>query len=155
MFNDKLPLVVLIFKVLLGKHLGDNTGKPLLCLHKLHLFRERLSEKVHATIPKGIVGGLSSLFFKEIWKNSTRGHGRTCMFVNAHGKQQKSVRQLQYIKNSVLIICHVTFRDCRVHIFSDNLSRNRWMLPVNLPKINLPNVVTHSLELHHLKFALQ
>ena len=59
-------LVVLIFKVLLGKHLGDNTGKPLLYLHKLHLFRERLSEKVHATIPKGIVGGLSSLFFKEI-----------------------------------------------------------------------------------------
>ena len=27
-------------------------------------------------------------------------------------------------RNSVLIISHITFRDCRVHIFSDNLSRN-------------------------------
>ena len=28
------------------------------------------------------------------------------------------------VRNSVLLICHITFRDCRVHIFSDNLSRN-------------------------------
>ena len=28
------------------------------------------------------------------------------------------------VRNSVLIISHVTFRDCRVHILSDNLSRN-------------------------------
>lgn len=77
------------------------------------------------------------------------------MFASAKGKKQKQVRQLQYIRNSVLIICHVVFRDCCVHIFSDNLSRNRCMLPVNLPKINQPKVVTHSLELHHLKFALQ
>ena len=27
-------------------------------------------------------------------------------------------------ENSVLIISHITFRDCRVHIFSDNPSRN-------------------------------
>ena len=27
-------------------------------------------------------------------------------------------------RNSVLIISHITFRDCRVHLFSDNLSRN-------------------------------
>ena len=27
-------------------------------------------------------------------------------------------------RNSVLIISHITFRDCRVHMFSDNLSRN-------------------------------
>ena len=35
------------------------------------------------------------------------------------------------VKNSVLIISHVTFRDRRVHIFSDNLSRNsciQWFL---------------------------
>ena len=29
-----------------------------------------------------------------------------------------------YVRNSVLNISHITFRDCRVHIFSDNLSRN-------------------------------
>ena len=28
------------------------------------------------------------------------------------------------VRNSVLNISHITFRDCRVHIFSDNLSRN-------------------------------
>ena len=27
-------------------------------------------------------------------------------------------------RNSVLNISHITFRDCRVHTFSDNLSRN-------------------------------
>ena len=35
------------------------------------------------------------------------------------------------VRNSVLIISHITFRDCRVHIFSDNLSRNsciQWFL---------------------------
>ena len=30
---------------------------------------------------------LSSMFFKEIWKNATRGHG--LMFVSAKRKQQK------------------------------------------------------------------
>ena len=50
------------------------------------------------------------------------------MFASASGKQQKEVRQLQSlrtaVRNSVLIISHITFRGCRVHIFSDNLSRN-------------------------------
>ena len=32
------------------------------------------------------------------------------------------------IRNSVLIISHITFRDCRLHIFSDNLSRNSYIL---------------------------
>ena len=40
---------------------------------------------MHATIPKGIVGGFS-LFFKEICKNGTRDHG--LMFAIAEGKQQ-------------------------------------------------------------------
>ena len=32
------------------------------------------------------------------------------------------------VKNSVLNIAHITFRDCRVHIFSDDLSRNSCIL---------------------------
>ena len=28
------------------------------------------------------------------------------------------------VKNSVFNISHITFRDCCMHIFSDNLSRN-------------------------------
>ena len=32
------------------------------------------------------------------------------------------------VMNSVLIISHITFRDCRVHIFADNLSQNSCMV---------------------------
>ena len=40
-------------------------------------------------------------------------------------KESKKSRFDGYsVRNSVLIISHITFRDCRVHIFSDNLSRN-------------------------------
>ena len=58
----------------------------------VRLFRERLSQKVHATIPILWVV-FSSLFFKEICQNGLRGHGR--MFASAKGKQQKQARQLQ------------------------------------------------------------
>ena len=56
---------------------------------------------------------LRSLLLKEIIsKNGTRGHG--CMFLNAKGKQQRSFYS---VRNSVLIISHITFWDCRMHIF--------------------------------------
>ena len=32
------------------------------------------------------------------------------------------------VRNSVLIKSHITSRDCRVHIFADNLSRNSCIL---------------------------
>ena len=93
----------------------------------IHLFRERLSEKVHPTAPKGIVGGFEAVFFKEIRKNCTRGHGR--LFASAKESKKKKRRFDSYIvRNSVLIISHITFRDCRVHISSDNLSQNSCIL---------------------------
>ena len=36
------------------------------------------------------------------------------------------------VRNSVLIISHITFRDCRVHMFSDNFSRNSCMCLVKV-----------------------
>ena len=55
---------------------------------RLQLFRERLSEKAHVTIPKGNLWVvLSSRFFKEICNNGTRDYGLTFAF--AKGKQQK------------------------------------------------------------------
>ena len=42
------------------------------------------------------------------------------------------------VRNSILIISHVTFRDCRLHIFSDILSRNssmRVIFPIGYRKI--------------------
>ena len=59
----------------------------------------QISLHFHTVISRKVVGKgardnaeilwvvLSSLFFKEIWKNETRGHGR--MFASAKGKQQK------------------------------------------------------------------
>ena len=39
---------------------------------------------------------LRALFFKEIWKNGTRGHWH--MFASIKGKQQKKIRQLQSLR---------------------------------------------------------
>ena len=54
----------------------------------LQQFRERLSEKVHATIPKGIVGGLECSVLQRNLKEMSRD---VCdvMFAITGGKQQK------------------------------------------------------------------
>ena len=54
---------------------------------QLAIVRKRLSEKVHATIPKGIVGGFQFSLSKQISKNGKRGLGR--MFVRAKRKAKK------------------------------------------------------------------
>ena len=71
-----LELKILLYKVIYG-NMAD-----------IQLFRERLWEKVHTTISKGIVGGLEFTVLQKIWKNSTvtRDHRRT--FANAKGKHQ-------------------------------------------------------------------
>ena len=53
----------------------------------LQQFRERLSEKVHATIPKGIVGGLEC----SVQRNLKEMSRDVCdvMFAITEGKQQK------------------------------------------------------------------
>ena len=53
---------------------------------RIQLFRERLSEKVHATISKDIVGGFEFTVLQRNLKNGTRDHG--LMFESAKGKQQ-------------------------------------------------------------------
>ena len=50
------------------------------------VFRERLSEKVHATIPKGIVGGFQFTVFQ---RNFKEWQERPPLFASAKGKQQK------------------------------------------------------------------
>ena len=56
-------------------------------------------------------------------------------------ESNKSRFDSRSVRNSVLIISHITFRDCRLHIFSDNLSRNSSILqlvksppPFHIPK---------------------
>ena len=46
--------------------------------HSIQLFRERLSEKVHVTIPKGIVGGFK---FTLLQRNLKEWHERSWTYV--------------------------------------------------------------------------
>ena len=56
---------------------------------------------------------LSSMFFREIWNNGTRGH--VLMFSNAKGNKKRLDSYSDW--NSLLIISHFTFWECRMHIF--------------------------------------
>ena len=80
------------------------------CALFIQLFRERLSEKVHATIPKCIAG-----------KNGTRGH--SCMFASVKGKQQKQVRQLQYQEQCIDHIPYYLSGFSRAHFFPQPFSK--------------------------------
>ena len=95
-------------------------------MQNIQLFRERLSEKVHATITKGIVGGFEFTVLSKKFDIMTREAMDICLRVLK--ESNKSRFDSYKVAKSTLIISHVTFRDCRVHIFSDNLSRNSCIL---------------------------
>ena len=81
------------------------------------LFRERLSEKVHATIPKGIVGGFE---FPVDPKKLERMAGEAmdiCLRVLMESNKSRFDSYSTVVRKSVLIISHITFRDCRLHVF--------------------------------------
>ena len=104
-----------------GRPLSPKRAKLYRCLcgraiFAVQLFRERLSDKVHATTPKGNLGGFEFTAFQ-----------RNLKFASAKGKQQVSRRDSYNVRSSVLGISHITLRDFRVHIFSDNHSRNSGM----------------------------
>ena len=88
----------------------------------IQLFQERLSEKVHSTVRKVLWVVLSSLFFKEIWENGTRGHGR--MFASARGKQQTLIRQATVSGTVYWSYPIIPFGIVACTFFSDNLSQN-------------------------------
>ena len=78
----------------------------------MQLFRERLSDnKMHATTSKGVV--LSSRFSKKFERMAGEA-------VDIYLRVLKESRNSYSVRN----IFNIIFRDCRVHIFSDNLSRN-------------------------------
>ena len=53
------------------------------------------------------------------------------------------------VRNSVLIISHITYRDCRVHISSDNLSRNSCTLSQSkLLEKTIPFTAAHTYMAH-------
>ena len=58
------------------------------CIH-IQLFRERLSEKVHATIPKGFVGGFE---FTVVQRNLKEWHERPWTYVLLLLKESNNCR---------------------------------------------------------------
>ena len=85
-----------------------------------------------------------SFFFKEIWKNGTWGtwgHGH--MFCERKAPQITD-STATIVRNSVLIIFRVIFRDCRVHIFSDDLSRNSCIQMVISTSLGLNRIWCYS-----------
>ena len=81
----------------------------------IQLFRERLSEKVHATIPKGIVGGFEFTVLQRNLKELARKAMKMCLRVLK--ESNKSRFDSLSRQKQCMIISHITFRDCRVHIF--------------------------------------
>ena len=116
---------------------------------RIQLFRERLSEKVHATIPKGIVDGFE---FDVPQRNLKELHQRPSTYVCACQRKATKGRFDSYsVWNSVLIISHITFRDRRVHVFADNLSRNNCIANSSTydpPSQNLVSTSTQTLNFY-------
>ena len=92
----------------------------------VQLLRERLLEKSTRRSRKLLWVVLSSLFSKKL-ERVARETMDVCLRVL---KESKIIKfDIYSVRNSVLIISHTTFRDCRVHIccprsLTDNLSRN-------------------------------
>ena len=62
---------------------------------------------------KGIVGG----FEFTVQRNLKEEHERPWTYVCERQRKATKVGSTASVRNSVLIISHVTFRDCRVYIF--------------------------------------
>ena len=61
----------------------------------IQLFRERLSEKVHTTIPKGIVGGFKFTALKINLKELVRKAVEMCLRVLKESNKSRLIRQVQ------------------------------------------------------------
>ena len=90
----------------------------------IQLFQEKLSEKVHVTIPKGIVGGFECTVLQ---RNLKEWHGRPRTYVCKCSRKAIKVGSTysnNRLEQSIDHIPYITFCDCCVHIFADNLSWN-------------------------------
>ena len=77
---------------------------------------------MHPTIPKGVVGGFEFTVFLMKFEQIVWEAMDICLRLLK--ESNKSRFDSYSVRNSVFSISRITFRDCRVHILSDNLSRN-------------------------------
>ena len=78
--------------------------------YNIQLFRERLSEKVHTTIPKGVAGGFEFTVLSKKFERRTREAMDICLRVLK--ESNKSRFDSYSVRNSILLISHTTFQDC-------------------------------------------
>ena len=81
---------------------------------------------MHTTIPKGIVGDFEFTVFSMKFERMAQEAMDVCLQVLK--ESNKSSFDSNSARNSVLIMSHIASRDCRMHIFSDNLSQNSCIL---------------------------
>ena len=91
---------------------------------QIQLFRERLSEKVHATIPERYCGWFWIHCFSKKFERMTREAMDVCLRALKESNKSRFDSLYNSVRKSALIISQVTFRDCRLQIFPDNFSRN-------------------------------
>ena len=92
------------------------------CLQRIQLFRERLSEEVHATIVTGIVGGFEFTVPQRNLKELART-GHENVFASANGKEQSRFDSYSGQEQCIDHIPYYLAGLSRAH-FSDNFSRN-------------------------------
>ena len=81
---------------------------------------------MHTTIPKGIAGEFEFTIFS--MKFERMAQEAMDIRLQVLKECNKSSFDSNSVRNSVLIMSHITSRDCHMHIFSDNLSQNSCIL---------------------------
>ena len=107
-----------LLKVEFSPRLFKNLSCDQFSMRYIELFRKRLSDIVHATIPKGIVGGFELTVLQ---RNLGEWHERPWAYVWLLKESNNSRLDSYSVRNSVLIIFHITrgfVVGCREHIFS-------------------------------------
>ena len=107
-----------LLKVEFSPRLFKNLSCDQFSMRYIELFRKRLSDIVHATIPKGIVGGFELTVLQ---RNLGEWHERPWAYVWLLKESNNSRLDSYSVRNSVLVIFHITrgfVVDCREHIFS-------------------------------------
>ena len=99
-----------------------------LCINISSYFEKACRKKCTRQSRKVLWVVLSSLFFKEIWKNGTRGRGR--MFARTKEKQQKSFWQLQCQEQCIDHISYYLSGLSRAHFCRQPFSMYWWLIRV-------------------------
>ena len=95
-------------------------------IFQVHSYFEKGCGKSARDNPERYYGWFWIHCFSKEFERMTRDAMDVCLQVVK--ESNKSMFDSLSVRNSVLIISHITFRDCRLHIFSDNRSRNSCIL---------------------------